>query len=198
MTDMPDLRPQLAAAQQWVCDLVAGVRPDQLRLPTPCDEFDVAALLEHLFGVELRTRRYATHRDVGDVPATVPLTSTDPAAVAAELRALSDEGATAWAAWDAGDLGSLTISGPFGTVPGGAAVGIMAAENLAHGWDLAVATGQPTEADPAVAEPLLAVMQRALPPAGARDGVPFGDPVESSPEAGPTERLANWTGRTRG
>lgn len=193
-----DLRPQLAAAQRWVCDLVAGVRPDQWDRSTPCDEFDVRALVEHLFGVELRTRRYATHRDVGDSPFAVPLTGDDPVAVAAELRSLSEASAQAWATWSTDDLTTLQVTVPFGTVPGLAAVGIMASENVTHGWDLAVATGQEAEADPGVAEPLLAIMQRALPPAGAREGVPFGEPVQPSPDAGPTERLANWTGRTRG
>ena len=64
-----------------------------------------------------------------------------------------------------------------------------------HGWDLAVATGQPSEADPALVE-AVAGITRAFIPAEQRGGaVPFGPVVEPRPEAGPTERLANWSGR---
>jgi hypothetical protein len=56
------------------------------------------------------------------------------------------------------------------------------------------ATGQDPEADPALVAPAYATMQRALPATG-REGFPFDPPVEPAPDAGPTERLANWTGR---
>ena len=66
-----------------------------------------------------------------------------------------------------------------------------------HGWDLAVATGQHSEADPAIAEAGLAVGQQIL-PANFRGGpVPFAEVVASTPDAGPTERLANWAGHRR-
>jgi hypothetical protein len=39
-------------------------------------------------------------------------------------------------------------------------------------------------------------MQAAM-PANRPPAVPFADAVESSPDAGPTERLANWMGRSR-
>ncbi|WP_176451700.1 TIGR03086 family metal-binding protein [Enemella dayhoffiae] len=193
--NLPDLRPQLTSAQDWVADLVAGVRRDQLEQPTPCTEYTVAQLIEHLFGVAQRTLAYATDRAVGDTPAMVPLTSVDPARLAAELREVNRCGAEAWANWSPSQLGE-PITAPFGTVPAAAGIGIMASENLVHGWDLAVATGQPCETDPALAETLLPVMQRALPAQRGAE-IPFADAVEPIADAGPTERLANLTGRSR-
>lgn len=195
---LPDLRTQLFDAQTWVSDLVAGTAADQFELPTPCTEFTVTGLIEHLFGVQLRVLAYATERAVGDTPSTVPLTSTDPTEIAGQLRDLAEQGRRAWAEWSVEELQSQSVTAPFGSVPGAAALGIMTSENLVHGWDLAVATGQPSEADPPTATMLLAMMQRALPaePRGG-DAIPFAAPVTAAADAGPTERLAAWTGRSR-
>ena len=67
-----------------------------------------------------------------------------------------------------------------------------------HGWDLAVATGQDSEADPELAEAVLAGRAAGRSrPSRAAGHVPFAAVVESAPGAGPTERLANWSGRPR-
>ena len=68
-------------------------------------------------------------------------------------------------------------------------------EVLVHGWDLAVSTGQDPEADPALARAAHEIMERALPASPRGGEVPFGPVVDSTPDAGPTERLANWCGR---
>ncbi len=68
-------------------------------------------------------------------------------------------------------------------------------ENVVHGWDLAVATGQAAEAPAGLAEPLLALMSGVM-PAQRPPFVPFADAVTPRPDAGPTERLANWMGRS--
>ena len=44
---------------------------------------------------------------------------------------------------------------PFGDVPGSVFVDIAAGDAFTHGWDLAKATGQPTDLDPEVAARLL-------------------------------------------
>ena len=62
-----------------------------------------------------------------------------------------------------------------------------------HGWDLAVATGEPSDADPTIAEAGLAAA-RQIRPAYFRA---FAEVVPSTPDAGPTERLANWAGHHR-
>jgi hypothetical protein len=68
-------------------------------------------------------------------------------------------------------------------------------EILTHGWDLATATGQPTERDPELAAFALAGARRILPPEARGADVPFGPVVEVSPDAGPYAQLAAWLGR---
>jgi hypothetical protein len=71
-------------------------------------------------------------------------------------------------------------------------------EALVHGWDLAVATGQHSEADPAIAEAGLAAAQQiSSPRTSAVAPCRFAEVVPSTPDAGPTERLANWAGHRR-
>ena len=184
----PDLRDAVAAAQGWVAGLLDRVRPDQLQDPTPCDAFAVEALVRHLFGVADRLVVMGAGRPAESAPAVV---ATLPDDVVGAYRARVEDGRRAWADPEALDR---LVEAPFGTVPGHVVLGVYLAENLTHGWDLARATGQDAEADPALVAPAYAVMRQVLPD-GARDGLPFAAPVEPPSGAGPTERLANWSGR---
>jgi hypothetical protein len=67
-----------------------------------------------------------------------------------------------------------------------------------HGWDLAVASGQDAEADPASATAVLVETRQVLPAEPRGGPIPFAAPVEPQHGAGPTEQLANWCGHSRG
>ncbi|GAB3307954.1 TIGR03086 family protein [Epidermidibacterium keratini] len=186
--NLPDLRPQLAASQEWIAALIDGVSPDQLSSQTPCAEYDVRGLIEHLLAVELRVQRIGESGDIGDAPSELPLPEGD---LAAAFRSAAADAA---AAWRDDERLTATVTPPFGTMPGAAALGGYISEHVTHGWDLATATGQNAEADPALAAVAMGAMEKALPD-GPREGLPFAPAVEPAADAGPTERLANWTGR---
>ncbi|BDH55714.1 TIGR03086 family metal-binding protein [Tsukamurella sp. PLM1] len=187
-TTATDPRPAYAAVSAWMQSLLANITEEQLALPTPCDEFDVRALAQHVNAVGLRAVALAESATVEGQP------------FLADAHDAATYGATrerALAAWDVAPL-EREVTVPWGVVPGFAALGMYVSETLVHGWDLAVATGQPFEApDGALAERALAVAKVAL-PAEIRgmDDVPFGPVVEPRDGAGPTERLANWNGRS--
>lgn len=187
-----DPRPGYRAALDWVAGLAADVRPDQLALPTPCPEFDVRALLGHL----ITTVRRAVAIAEGTSPLDVPVVVTDVADhdLAVIYAQDAKRALDAWA--DEARLDAV-VTVPWGQVPGRGAVGAYTNEALVHGWDLAVATGQDSETDPALAEAVLAVARRAIPAEPRGGHVPFAPPVEPVPGAGPTERLANWSGHRR-
>lgn len=186
--NLPDLRPQLVAAQEWIATLIDGTSPDQLSNPTPCSEYDVRGLLEHLLAVELRVQQIGESGELDNAPSQLPLPDGD---LAAAFRAAATKASDAWR--DDERLAAM-VPPPFGTMPGGAAIGAYLSEHVTHGWDLATATGQHAEADPALAAAAMGAMQKALPD-GQRDGLPFAPAVPPADDAGPTERLANWTGR---
>ncbi|WP_338892249.1 TIGR03086 family metal-binding protein [Rhodococcus sovatensis] len=182
-----DPRPLYRDALDWVATLIREVRTEQLPLPTPCTEFDVATLIGHqLAGV----RRAATMGNGGSAE-SVPFVLEgfgDP------TSAYLAEASAAMKAWEDDAKLDTTVAAPWGVVPGRAAMWAYLNETLVHGWDLAVATGQSYEAPPEMVTHVLTAATTAI-PAETRNFMPFDEVVEARPGAGPTERLANWSGR---
>ncbi|MGZ4624109.1 MAG: TIGR03086 family metal-binding protein [Blastococcus sp.] len=186
---MLDLAPQAAN----VARVVAAVRDDQLTDPTPCEGTSVAGMLDHLVGLTVAFRLGAEKKPQTGGP------SADAAHLPPDWRTRLpvqlDALVGAWkdpAAWE----GVTEVGGA--QLPG-AAMGVIALnEVLVHGWDLAVATGQPYAADPASAEVCLAfVADFAAGASEARDGM-FGPVVPVPGDAPVLERLLGLTGRTPG
>lgn len=134
--------------------LVAGTRADQLDLPTPDDEWDVRTLLNHVvagnwWAAELaggKTIEEVGDRLDGDVIGPDPLDAWDASAEAA-AKAFEMPGALA---------APCAVS--YGPVPGEVYAGHRFLDVLLHGWDLAKATGQPTDLDPALVAGALEVL----------------------------------------
>ncbi len=188
MTTSPaatDPRPVYAGATAWVADILRGVTPAQMTDPTPCDDLDAAALGGHLLGTAHRAIAIAEGRDVSAVPA-FGLAFDPDAYVAATSSAIT--------LWGDDTLLDTPVTVPWGTVPGRGTLWGYVNETLVHGWDLAVATGRPAEAPAGLAEAMLPVARMFI-GADIRDDAPFDAVVDPRPGAGPTERLANWSGR---
>ena len=190
MTNNADPREIHQRAVAQTESIVAAVVPAQLGLPTPCAEYDVRALLSHTVGGLNRIALVGEGADALAIPARADGVPDD-----GWLDAYRAAAARARAAWaDDARLDAL-VEVPWGKVPGRIAVSGYVQEILTHGWDLARATGQPTELDPELATWVLAVARRILPPEPRGGEVPFG-PVVPVPEgAGVYARLAAWLGR---
>lgn len=162
--------------------VVGGIRPDQLENATPCSEFTVRGVLEHMAGGA--TMFAAAFR--GDEPGEVDL--TDP--LAAFGSALGELGAAVQAP------GALdrTIQAPFGDLDGDTFARFVVMDGLVHGWDMAVATGQPYDPPAALVAAATDFAHGVLDP--LRDGQTFKDAVEPAPGATPIEQLAAYTGRS--
>ncbi|MBV9846748.1 MAG: TIGR03086 family protein [Kutzneria sp.] len=191
-TQRTDPRPLYRDALAWAHQLVSRVRADQLNLPTPCADFDVRQLIGHLVATVRRAKAAAEGADVNAQPRVITDVPDDgwPRA----LVEMTESMARVWA--DDGLLDQAFVV-PWGTVSGRMAVWGYLNETLVHGWDLAVATGQGGEADPRLAEAALAVVEEFLPAEPRGGAIPFAPVVPSSAGAGPTERLANWSGHAR-
>ena len=184
-----DPRPAFAAATAWVLSLLESVTADQLGRPTPSGgDLDVRALAGHLTAHCLQVTALAETGTVAGLPNTVP---EHDAAIYADARARS------LAAWADAPLDGA-VAAPWGPASGAEALATYVNEALVHGWDIAVATGQPAEIpDGAVAAAALEVARVAIPAElRAVPEFPFGPVVDPRDGAGPTERLANWNGRS--
>jgi uncharacterized protein (TIGR03086 family) len=164
-------------------DVVAGVRPDQYDDKTPCTEWTVRDLLEHMIGVVDGLGAAASGR------APQPFTlGVDPAA---QLDAAATSAMVGWRT--PGVLDQVVDAGP-GPMPGRALASINLLDTATHTWDLATATGQPSALPDDVATAALeashAIVNDELRPGR------FGPEVPAPAGATPTEALVAFLGRT--
>lgn len=173
--------------------VVAGVRLDQLDQPTPCAEWNVRDLLQHLVAgsrmFEAAAGSGCSPERVGEIFATTVI-GDDFAAVFAAASAAT------LAAWRADPtVVDRPVELPFGELPGDLALQIACCDVFIHAWDLARATDQPTDFDPGLSERMLATASAFISD-DLRDGSRFGTVQPVDDRAHPADRLAAFSGRT--
>jgi uncharacterized protein (TIGR03086 family) len=168
--------------------MVCGADLDR---PTPCASWNVRDVVNHIVGgtgffAELAEKGAVTDRDDD-----ADCTATD---FAATFRR---EAERLVAAFRAPEAMTKPMKLPFGELPGSVCVWIAAGDIFTHGWDLAKATGQPTDLEPDVAARLLVQLEPMLPDEmRGRDGeAAFGPRVKITDSAPAADRLAAFEGR---
>ncbi|MGW1888428.1 TIGR03086 family metal-binding protein [Streptomyces sp. NPDC001970] len=174
----------LEATAARAIPVVRGVTPERLAAPTPCTDYDVRALINHLLQVVVNFQALAAKKDTDF--------STTPDRTGGDWQGLFEEETgrlvKAWAEPGAeeGTTGSLGL--PARTV------GHMVLGDLTlHVWDLARATGQGYEPDPDVVAELGPAVEQMAPM--ARKYGAFGEPFAVPEDAAPFERVLATTGR---
>jgi len=170
--------------------LVDGVRPDQMNLPTPCSDWDVRTLINHMASGNVR---FAVLLSRGERMSSQPnpggLLGDDPAGA---YRRSADEAKQAWA--DPALL-DKRFDLPFGRLPGRAALGMRLIEMVTHGWDLGKATGQQPQFNPAAVQMASDLARSSLPEDRPAD-MPFAAPAPVAGDASDLDRFAAYLGRT--
>ena len=187
-----DRRSDLVRSYDQAADIVSGVRPDQLGDPTPCPEYGVASLVDHLVGAGWRAAALGR----GEQPTGEEFPHVELAEAPEQLRQAGKEAEEAWSD-DARLVATLTM--PWGeNYTGETLVNMYLAELAAHTWDLAFATGQLERLDPGLPQPALDGARAMLKPE-YRDlmgkGNPYGAEVASPADATDWERFAAFMGR---
>ena len=170
--------------------VLAGVKPDQLDLPTPCASWDVRALINHLVGGSFF---FAAATNAGEAPPV----GEQPDLAGGDFCATYEDGTKqAVAAFSAPGAQEKTIKLPFGEFPGAAFMGIATLDTFTHAWDLAKATGQSTDLDPELAAQLQAAATSTIADGFRGDEpMPFGPQQEAGGGASAADQLAAFLGR---
>ncbi|HEX3668507.1 MAG TPA: TIGR03086 family metal-binding protein [Acidimicrobiia bacterium] len=187
----------LEPAARRMGDLVSSVPDDLLDAPTPCPDYTLGDLVEHVGGAASAFTGAAA-KDLGDATSQGPSGDSSRLSddwrnrIPRDLAALAD----AWRDPDAWT--GMTKAG--GVDLPGEVAGLVALDELViHGWDVARATGQPYEVDAASLEAVHGFVAQFSEPGmeEARAGL-FGPVVEVPENAPLLDRVIGLTGRDPG
>jgi uncharacterized protein (TIGR03086 family) len=149
--DLPALHAQ---AQAETGRLVAGVGADQWHLATPCEDWDVRGLVNHLVTGNFWVKPLMSGTSIEDVGDRLDndVLGTDPGA------AYAASAAEARAAFEAPGAMEASANVSYGPVPGSMYAGHRFIDVLVHGWDLAVGSKQDTTIRPDLVEACIEVV----------------------------------------
>ena len=187
-----NLHPEMTEAADAAARTVAGADVTQFAQPTPCAEWDVRALLNHLilwtsYSLEARAHGGSVSQELMDRDF-----AAEPG-YAAGYRAELDRALAAWAAPEVWER-SLDVMGS--ATPAADVAALNLAEMVLHGWDLAAATGQRFQvSDAAAAAALRAVEANAE---LFRQYKGFAEPVPVAADAPVLNRVLAISGRDPG
>ncbi|GAA1848356.1 hypothetical protein GCM10009836_30080 [Pseudonocardia ailaonensis] len=184
----------LAAAVDLAVATIRGAGPERYTDSTPCSDYTVADVVNHLaFGFLL------AHHAATREPWPESWAATDRAPFLRDLpeaewaEAAAKEGAAAAAAWADPAVweGESHLGG--GPMPAAAIGAMMTGEFVVHSWDLATATGQELAVPPALGEVTLEAMSGMA--AMGRDAGWIGPEVAVAEDRPAFERALGVAGR---
>jgi len=186
----PDPVDLYARANESFAAALHAVQDGQWSLPTPCADWDVRTLVNHVVGEELWVVPIFDGKTVADVGNALDgdLLGDDPVATGDDAAARALDSIRAPGAM------AQIVHLSFGDIPGSEYTMQLFADHLIHGWDLATAVGADTRLDPelvAACADWFAGMEELYRASGA-----VGPRVDVDPNADPQTALLARFGRT--
>ncbi len=183
---MDDRLTSLKAMLDKTSALVAACTEDQLRLPTPCGDFDVEALVEHI-AVWIQVFDAAVNEQALEFdPATHRVGKERPEAFARAARSimvgLQERGY---------DRPMTMTSDP---VPGEFILNMLLMEYVGHGWDLSTAVSTPSPYSDDEAAVALSAAQAIIQPQYRGTGM-FDHEIAVLADTSPIDQLVAFLGR---
>jgi len=183
----------LAEAHRQALDatgrIVRGIDPVELDDSTPCEDYDVRGLLNHVVSGNLWVEPLVSGQTIEEVGDRYDgdLLGDDPsAAYDASARVAGDAFARPGAM-------EAPVAVSYGPVPGEVYAGHRFIDVLIHGWDLAAATGQDSTLDPELVETCWEIVRPQLDLLQGSGA--FGNEVDVSDDADSQTRLLAVLGR---
>jgi len=182
MRPLPDVhRDALAATGR----IVNNIKPDQLDDATPCEDYDVAGLLNHVISGNFWVAPLVEGKTIDQVGDALDRDFTKD-----EYDASAKE---ADAAFSLPGAMERPVAVSYGPVPAEVYAGHRFIDVLVHGWDLAKATGQDTSLDPELVEACWAVINPQM--ELLRGSGMFGDELDVPDNADSQTKLLAILGR---
>jgi uncharacterized protein (TIGR03086 family) len=172
-----DLLSLYGRASEWTVDKVAGASA-KLDVATPCDEWTVRDLLNHI----LETQQFFVSRARNE---DVPPPSPKPAELVGDNPVNDFNHARSEVLTVFGEDGVIARTGP--------SLGIAFSDQLLHGWDVAKATGQDATMPEGLAEAAYTIIHGRFTD-DERKGI-FGPEIAVPASASAQDRLLAYTGR---
>lgn len=184
---------QLAIIIPTLIELVDLLDADQLDNATPCANFDVQGVLDHMIGgawafVPAFLGEPATESHTVDPTPPTPRGQVPSGEFRTAMTSLLDS-VNAPGAMD------RMIDAPFGRVSGSVFARFVAFDGLIHGWDISTAIGRAYDPPADVTADVSGFAHEALGPE-LRDGDTFALATTAPVGAGPLEQLVAFSGRT--
>ncbi|MDG4825845.1 TIGR03086 family metal-binding protein [Asanoa sp. WMMD1127] len=165
--------------------VLRDVQAGQLAAPTPCVDWDVRTLVNHVLQVGTALALAARG---GPVPSELWTTELVDDSFAERFAADADAAAAGWAVAPAAPITFGAYEMPPATV-----ASMLATDLTIHGWDLARATGQDYRPDPSAVD-LSTRFMTEMGEQGRAMGA-FGGPVPVAPDAGAFAAVLAASGR---
>lgn len=160
-------------------NVLHGIGKDDQSKQTPCREFDVAKLTDHLMN---------SITTIGGAAGAEFPERNKSASVEAQVM---DAARPALDAWRRRGLDGTVNLGP-NEGPAKVFAGILSIEFLVHAWDYAKATGKKLEVPGSLTDYVMGLAQKII---TNRSGPGFDDPVDVPADVGALDRLIAFTGR---
>ncbi|MFC4006379.1 TIGR03086 family metal-binding protein [Nonomuraea purpurea] len=175
---MNETLPLLRLAAERTSTLVRSLSDDQLALPTPCSEYDVKELLNHL---EWAMSGFESLAGGGGFPPPKEYTGDFPERAERALKA-----------WDRPQAWEGTSEALHG-LPMIMIAKMFLVDVVVHAWDLSKSVGRPFEVDDETVAAILAFAEESAPM--RKGSAAFGDPVEVPADAPAFDRAVGLLGR---
>ncbi len=176
------------SAVDFMQPIIAGVRPDQMDLPTPCTEWNVRQVINHNLKVAectlslLSGTGFVNPMEVDDPLPTEGASGAFEATTFAILEAVKSPGAA-----------ERFIETPVMSMSTPQLLMQVFGDLMIHKWDLATATGQDTSMDDGLAEICYNLIEPQM--EGSRQMGMFGPIVTVPPNASARDKLLGLAGR---
>jgi len=164
------------------------IRPDQYSSPTPCPDWNVEQVMNHMVGALVMFRDVATQG------------SADPSSYPSDLigddaaRSLRQAGDAAVAGWGVPGKLEGPANMPWGEMPAAFALQLPAMDMLVHSWDLVRATGLQVDFNPELVADNYEFVTTSMADPVMR-GDDFAPPVDIEDDAPELSKVVAFLGR---